>query len=172
MVGGSLRVLRLLRQLKITRRLLWDKTNPLDSFSDKAIMRNYRLDIGSIYELCEMLQADQLTDHTHFHLETAWSHKRNILPLAALQQTLETWYPANHPWNCIIAAWSYHFTHSVNITNCIHVTSTRIIQYFNYIMATIFSNGRSRSTRREPPTMGKQLVNFITCGFESSAPFL
>ena len=24
---------------------------------------------------------------------------------------------------------------------------------------------------REPPTMGKQLVNFITCGCESSAPF-
>jgi hypothetical protein len=27
------------------------------------------------------------------------------------------------------------------------------------------------STRREPLTMGKQLVNFITCGCESSAPF-
>jgi hypothetical protein len=24
---------------------------------------------------------------------------------------------------------------------------------------------------REPPTMGKQLVHFITCGCESSAPF-
>ena len=33
-------------------------------------------------------------------------------------------------------------------------------QYFNYIMATSFSGGRNRSTRREPPTMGKQLVNF------------
>jgi hypothetical protein len=31
---------------------------------------------------------------------------------------------------------------------------------------------RNRSTRREPPTMGKQLVNFITCGCESNAPFL
>jgi hypothetical protein len=29
----------------------------------------------------------------------------------------------------------------------------------------------SRSTRREPSTMGKQLVDFITCGCESSAPF-
>jgi hypothetical protein len=38
-------------------------------------------------------------------------------------------------------------------------------------MATSFSGGRSRSTQREPPTMGKQLVNFITCGCESSAPF-
>jgi hypothetical protein len=27
------------------------------------------------------------------------------------------------------------------------------------------------STRREPLTMGKQLVSFITCGCESSAPF-
>ena len=29
-------------------------------------------------------------------------------------------------------------------------------------MATSFSGGKGRSTRREPPTMGKQLVNFIT----------
>ena len=35
-------------------------------------------------------------------------------------------------------------------------------------MTTSFSGGGSR---REPPTMGKQLVNFITCGCESSAPF-
>jgi hypothetical protein len=33
-------------------------------------------------------------------------------------------------------------------------------------MATSFSGGGSQSTRREPPTMGKQLVNFITCGCE------
>jgi hypothetical protein len=30
-------------------------------------------------------------------------------------------------------------------------------------MATSFSGGGSRSTRREPPTLGKQLVNFINC---------
>jgi hypothetical protein len=36
-------------------------------------------------------------------------------------------------------------------------------------MATSFSGGGSRSTWREPPILGKQLVNFIT--FESSAPF-
>ena len=41
-----------------------------------------------------------------------------------------------------------------------------------YIMATSFSGGRNRSTRRERTTMGKQLVNFITCSCESSAPFL
>jgi hypothetical protein len=35
-------------------------------------------------------------------------------------------------------------------------------------MITSFIGGRSR---RKPPTMGKQLVNFITCGCESSAPF-
>jgi hypothetical protein len=28
-------------------------------------------------------------------------------------------------------------------------------KYFSYIMATSFSGGRSQSTRREPPTMGK-----------------
>ena len=39
-------------------------------------------------------------------------------------------------------------------------------QSFSYIMATSFSGGGSR---REPLTMGKQLVNFITCGCESSA---
>jgi hypothetical protein len=32
-----------------------------------------------------------------------------------------------------------------------------------------FSGGRSRTTRREPPTMVKQFVNFITCGCESSS---
>jgi hypothetical protein len=42
-------------------------------------------------------------------------------------------------------------------------------QYFSYIMVTSFSGGRSRSTRREPPTMGKQLVNFITYDYELSA---
>ena len=44
-------------------------------------------------------------------------------------------------------------------------------QVWLYIMATSFSAGRNWSTRREPPTMGKQLVNFITCSCESSAPF-
>ena len=34
-------------------------------------------------------------------------------------------------------------------------------QYFSYIMATSFSGGRSRSTLREPPTMGRKLVKFI-----------
>jgi len=38
-------------------------------------------------------------------------------------------------------------------------------------MTISFSGGRSRSTRREPSTMGKQLVSFITSGCESSAPF-
>jgi len=35
-----------------------------------------------------------------------------------------------------------------------------------------FCGGRSRSTSKEQPTMGKQLVNFITCRCESSTPFL
>jgi hypothetical protein len=39
-------------------------------------------------------------------------------------------------------------------------------------MATSFSGGGNWSPRREPPTMDKQLISFITCGCESSAPFL
>jgi hypothetical protein len=45
-------------------------------------------------------------------------------------------------------------------------------QYFSYIVVVSFISGGSRRTRREPPTMAKQLVNFITCGCESSAPFV
>jgi len=33
---------------------------------------------------------------------------------------------------------------------------------FSYIMAISFSGGRSRKTRREPPTMGKQLATIIS----------
>jgi hypothetical protein len=36
-------------------------------------------------------------------------------------------------------------------------------------MATSFSG---EGSWREPPTTSKQLVNFITCGCESTAPFL
>ena len=52
-----------------------------------------------------------------------------------------------------------------------NATFRKFQQYFSYIMVTSFSGGRSQSTRKEPPTMDKQLVNFITCGCESSAPF-
>jgi hypothetical protein len=37
-------------------------------------------------------------------------------------------------------------------------------------MATSFSGGRRWSFRREPPTIGKSLVSFITSDCESSAP--
>ena len=43
----------------------------------------------------------------------------------------------------------------------IYSVSRHFQQYFIYIMATRFRDGRSRSTRREPPTMGKQLVIVI-----------
>ena len=38
-------------------------------------------------------------------------------------------------------------------------------------MATSLSGGGSRSTRKEPPTLGRQLVNFITWCSKSSALF-
>ena len=44
-------------------------------------------------------------------------------------------------------------------------------QYFSFFMATDICGGRSRSTRRVPPTMSKQLVSFITCHCEWNAPF-
>jgi hypothetical protein len=63
---------------------------------------------------------------------------------------------------------AYHGNDLIDLIYCVYC---HFQQYFSYIMATSFSGGRSRSTRREPSTMGKQLVNFITCGCESSAPF-
>ena len=59
----------------------------------------------------------------------------------------------------------------VSIDLMIYCAQRHFEQYFSYIMTTSFSSGRSRSTHREPLTMGKQLVNCITCGCESSAPF-
>jgi hypothetical protein len=44
-------------------------------------------------------------------------------------------------------------------------TTTTVLCTFSNILVTTVSGGRSQSTRREPPTMGKQLVNFITCGW-------
>ena len=41
----------------------------------------------------------------------------------------------------------------------------------SYIMTTSFCSGRSRSTRREQPTTGKQLVNFITWAASRVHPF-
>jgi hypothetical protein len=43
------------------------------------------------------------------------------------------------------------------------------------ILLKVALNTKNQSIKHswiEPPTMGKQLVNFITCGCESSAPFL
>jgi hypothetical protein len=37
-------------------------------------------------------------------------------------------------------------------------------QYFSYIMATSFSGGGSRSSRKEPPSMGKQDPGFQVRG--------
>jgi len=54
----------------------------------------------------------------------------------------------------------------------IYCAYRRFQQYFSYIMVISFSDGKSQSPRREPPGMGKQLINFITCSCESSAPFL
>jgi hypothetical protein len=53
---------------------------------------------------------------------------------------------------------------------CKRISNPQFQQYLSYIMATSFSGGGSRSTRKNLPTLDKQLVNFITCDYESSAP--
>jgi hypothetical protein len=74
-----------------------------------------------------------------------------------------------------MSALTHNQTSSVVVKNVLILIFLFDFWYFNasfsYIMVTSFSGGGSRSTRREPPTQGKQLVNFITCGCESSAPF-
>jgi hypothetical protein len=56
---------------------------------------------------------------------------------------------------------------------CIFVDSTqddfdwtrRIVSLLLKFLNTV------KPSKRAPPTMGKQLINFITCGCDSSAPF-
>jgi hypothetical protein len=55
---------------------------------------------------------------------------------------------------------SYYF---YIINTYVRYNNLHSLQYFSYIMATSLSGGGSR---RESPTMGKQLINFITCGCE------
>jgi hypothetical protein len=61
--------------------------------------------------------------------------------------------------------------HRSDLIWLIYYVQRHFQQYLSYIMATSFNGGGSRSTLREPPIMGKQLVDFITCNCESSAPF-
>jgi hypothetical protein len=83
-------------------------------------------------------------------------------------------------WNCLSSLFKLSFLNSEEtnqlVVNYYYSMDTMLWflvfnATFSYIIATSFSGGRSRSTQREPPIMGKQLVNFITCGCESSAPF-
>ena len=75
-------------------------------------------------------------------------------------------------WCAHISQWMYNVqTYTMIDLISIFGVLIPLQQYFSYIMAASFSGGRSRSTRRKPPTMGKQLLNFITCNCKSSAPF-
>jgi hypothetical protein len=81
----------------------------------------------------------------------------------------------HHAHTGLAQRWRHHLNKRVHCS--LHMIwffwcLTPLSVYFNYFMTTSFSGVRSRSTRREPPIMGKQLVNFITCDCESSAPVL
>ena len=54
------------------------------------------------------------------------------------------------------------------LDNKLYKTVDTAVKSWNLNLNLNFGGGGSR---REPPTLGKQLVNFITCGCESSAPF-
>jgi hypothetical protein len=60
------------------------------------------------------------------------------------------------------------------VTNVALMEGARVAQWVRSLDLTAqqVSGGGSRSTRREPPTLGKQLVNLIICDGESSAPSL
>jgi hypothetical protein len=73
--------------------------------------------------------------------------------------------------NNIVYIWTYKLSYVFDLIWFIVLNATFSNISAILCMATSFSVGGSRSTRREPPTRGKQLVNFIICGCESSAPF-
>ena len=76
---------------------------------------------------------------------------------------LSFYVPILVPFGPVVSDWLIDFW-------CFNATFNNISATM-YIMATSFSGGGSRSTRREPLTMGKQLIIFITCGCKPSAPF-
>ena len=91
-------------------------------------------------------------------------------------------YDLSNLWN-VLSAFNCSFSilhlpdtviSSVNVwfDDLIYCVLRHFQLYFSYNMAASFNGGRSRSTRRELPTMGKQLGSFITCGCDSSTPFL
>ena len=120
-----------------------------------------------------------------FHLYTFWYFQLHLYKFWYFQFHLyKFWYFQFHLYNFDIFNFIYT---SFDIFNFIY-TSLDIFNFINYIDLILlcltplsaifqlyhndsFSDGRSWSTRREPPTMSMQLVSFITCGYESSAPF-
>jgi hypothetical protein len=81
----------------------------------------------------------------------------------------------NISWNIIISCFCIISTEKMknkNTTLLEHFHSIDLIWFWCFNATFNNISAISWSTRREPPTMGKQLVNFITCCCESSAPFL
>ena len=141
MVGGSLQVLRLLPPLKL-------------------VAMNDDIHVAEILLKVALNTINQIKSNQNGHFIT--SHTSGFVSLCDVAMRNPFWQNKS---TIVCIYWSIWFWFLV-----FNATFSNMSATF-FIMATSFSGGGSRSTQREPPPMGKQLVNFITCGCESSAPF-
>ena len=106
---------------------------------------------------------------TNFFLRPIKKLKETI-PIFWFDFPLLRWYPLPR---YILASWLWwsHLSHPIELVwfDLIYCVLHHFQQYFSYIMTISVSRGGSQCTRRELPTIGKQLVSFITCICESNA---
>ena len=121
-----------------------------------------------VTEMKTLKCAPNLTHSTKRHREMLCTEVKNVFSTGIIVTRCLFWktIPYFHP-NMAFKFFLWGLFYKINDLIWFIVFNTT----FSNIMATSFSGGRSWSNRREPPTMGKQLVNFITSGCESSAPF-
>ena len=116
-------------------------------------------------------------------LRTLWRMLYNGQTMLTL---LKIWFQCQFSWDLVSSMILFLllcFTHVLN-SYCFYIQIISLLKYvfwfcfslfdlfyyaqrhFQLYHGASFSGGRSRSTQREPPTMGKQLVNIITCRCE------
>jgi hypothetical protein len=102
----------------------------------------------------------------------SWKFVESGVKTPKINQIIQVNIQPNHNLHSL-KSYLYHIARNDRWFAHFHIQSggSKRIWTLIYSWTTSFSGGGSRSTRREPPTMGKQLVSFITCGCKSSAPF-